>query len=59
MLDFTFPLSTDPELITKLCLSAQDTLRLETVDGGRGELYQHASQRVHELMHHRSHQPEF
>ena len=59
MLDHTFPFTTDTQLITDLCKSQQDTLRLQYVDAGRGQLYQHASQRVHELMHHRPHQPEF
>jgi len=59
MLDFTMPHSADPKLITQMSLSAQSTLDMISVNPYRGELYQHASQRIHELMHHRSHQAEY
>ena len=59
MLDFTMAYAADPELITELSLSAQSVLKSLTHEPYRGELYQHASQRIHELMHHRPHQAEY
>ena len=53
MLDFTFPFSTNHQLIVDMANSAQETLRL--CGRSNGELIEHHAQRIHELMHYRSH----
>ena len=54
MLDFTFPHSTGHQLITDMANSSRETMEL-TRSQRNGELEAHHAQRIHELMHYRSH----
>ena len=50
----SFPYSTNHQTVTNFANSARDVL-VQSDDNGRGELPEIHGQRIHELMHFRSH----